>query len=180
MIIKKAIFYILIISITWLIWFGIDVYKFAEGVRKDVPKNIEFFKNHEKTKLEKYDQKGDTLNADDFNVLLFRPSELEFDVLLKEVGEDSGLYEVDSDFGYYASIIYDSISKTELKIDIVTERIIKYSTKNGVRYFDRLNKKEHPYGIIFNSLECDPKIEFGVMTDINFFQELADYNKYCK
>jgi hypothetical protein len=126
------------------------------------------------------ESKLDTLNADNFNVLFFYPTESEFNELLKENGEDSGLYEVDSDFGFYASKVYDSLSKTELKVKFVTERIIKYSTKSGTEYFDRFKNVEHPYGIIFNKISCDPKIEFGVMVDIGIFQELDEYNKNCK
>lgn len=128
----------------------------------------------------KTQQKLDTLNADNYNLLFFYPNETEFDELLKEHGGESGLYEVDSDFGFYANKVYDSISKTNLKVKIVTERIIKYSTKDGVKYLDRLKNKEHPYGIIFNKINCEPRIEFGVMTDVGLFQELAEYNKNCK
>lgn len=136
-------------------------------------------KTKNRTELET-ESKFDTLNVDNYNVLFFHPTESEFKKLLKENGENSGLYEVDTDFGFYASKVYDSISKTDLKVKIVTERIIKYSTKNGIKFLDRLNNEEHPYGIIFNKVKCEPKIEFGVMTDIGFFQELTEYNKNCK
>ena len=126
------------------------------------------------------ESKLDTLNADDYNVLFFHPTESEFNELIKENGEDSGIYEVDSDFGFYASKVYDSITKTDLKIKNVTERIIKYSTENGIKYLDRLKNKEHPYGIIFNKINCEPKIEFGIMTDIGIYQELTEYNKNCR
>lgn len=123
----------------------------------------------------------DTLNADNFNLLFFRPSETEFEELLKKYERESGgLYEVDSDFGFYTSKVYDSISKTDLKVKIVTERIIKYSTESGTKYLDRLKNEEHPYGIIFNNSNCNPKIEFGIMTGIGILQELEDYNKNCK
>jgi hypothetical protein len=128
----------------------------------------------------KTESKLDTLNADNYNLLFFHPNETEFEELIKEYGEESdGLYEVDSDFGFYANKVYDSISKTDLKVKIVSERIIKYSTKSGIKYLDRLKNKEHPYGIIFNNLNCEPRIEFGIMTDIGIFQEFAEYNKNC-
>jgi hypothetical protein len=28
-------------------------------------------------------------------------------------------------------------------------------------------------------VNCDPRIEFGVMTDIDIFQVLTEYNKNC-
>ncbi len=178
--IKKIIISILFLSLFWIIWFGIDMYNFAKGVQKDIPKNIEYFKKHTNPKVLDSEQKKDTVNADNYNVLFFHPTESEFNVLLKENGENSGLYEVDSDFGFYSSKVYDSLAKTDLKVKFVTERIIKYSTNNGTKYFDRFKNKEQPYGIIFNQQECEPKIEFGVMTDIGIFQELTKYKKNCK
>jgi hypothetical protein len=146
--------------------------------KKNVEKTTEL-KSENLTEL-KTESKLDTLNADNYNVLFFHPTESEFNELLKENGEESGLYEVDSDFGFYSSKVYDSLSKTDLKVEFVTERIIKYSTKNGIKYFDRLKNAEHPYGIIFNKINCDPKIEFGVMVDIGIIQSLNEYNKNCK
>jgi len=171
---------VLIIGIGYV---GIEMFDFAKGVKADIPKNIENFKKNKSVNLieSKTEQKLDTLNIDNYNLLFFHPNETEFEELLKKYGEESdGLYEVDSDFGFYTNKVYDSISKTDLKVKIVTERIIKYSTKNGIKYLDRLKNEEHPYGIIFNNVKCEPKIEFGVMTDIGIFQELMEYNKNCK
>jgi len=124
--------------------------------------------------------KLDTIDIDNFNVLFFKPNESEYNELLKTLGENSEINEVDSDFGFYANKVYDSISKTDLKVKIVTERIIKYSTKSGIKYLDRLKNEEGQYGVIFNQPNCEPRIEFGVMTDVGMFQELAEYNKNCK
>jgi hypothetical protein len=124
--------------------------------------------------------KLDTIDVDNFNVLFFKPNESEYDELLKTLGENSGINEVDSDFGFYANKVYDSILKTDLKVKIVTERIIKYSTISGIKYLDRLKNEEGQYGVIFNQANCEPRIEFGVMTDVGMFQELAEYNKNCK
>lgn len=171
---------VLIIAINY---FGIEMFDFAKGVKADTPKNIENFKiNKSLNTIEsKTEQKLDTLNIDNYNLLFFHPNETEFEELLKEYGdENEGLYEVDSDFGFYAKNVYDSISKTDLKVKIVTERIIKYSTKNGIKYLDRLKNEEHPYGIIYNNLNCDPRVEFGIMTDIDMFQIWSEYKKNCK
>jgi len=146
--------------------------------KENVDKKAEL-KKETPTEL-KTDSKFDTLNADNFNVLFFLPTESEFEELLAENGEESGIYETDSDFGFYVNKVYDSLSKTDLKVKFVTERILKYSTGNGIEYFDRLEKDQIPYGVIFNKINCDPKIEYGVMTDIGIFQELNDYNKNCK
>ena len=124
--------------------------------------------------------KLDTINIDNFNVLFFKPNESEYNKLLEVLGENSGINEVDSDFGFYANKVYDSILKTDLKVKIVTERIIKYSTNSGIKYLDRLKNEEGQYGVIFNQLNCEPRFEFGVMTDVGMFQELVEYNNICK
>ncbi|MBU3010715.1 hypothetical protein KO506_04840 [Polaribacter vadi] len=175
-----TIFGILLVGI---FYFGIELYEFAEGVKKDIPKNIENFQNNRKLEIIKKEkkQKLDTLNIDNFNLLFFHPNEKEFEELLIEYkSESEGLYEADSDFGFYINKVFDSISKTDLKIKIVTERIIEYSTKDGIKYLDRLKNKEHQYGIIFNNLNCEPKIEFGIMTDIGIYKKLSQFNKNCK
>jgi cellulose biosynthesis protein BcsQ len=124
--------------------------------------------------------KLDTIDIDNFNVLFFKPNESEYNALLKTLGENSGINEVDSDFGFYTNKVYDSISKTDLKVKIVTERIIKYSTKSGIKFLDRLKNEKGQYGVIFNQPNCEPRIEFGVMTDVGIFRKLAEYNKNCK
>lgn len=123
--------------------------------------------------------KRDTVNADRYTLLFFSPNTSEFNALLKAAGENSGLHEVAADYAFYVNKVYDSLSKTDLNIKVVTERIIQYSTKNGVKYLDRLSKG-HEYGIMFNAAHCDPKIEFGVMTATGIFQELTEYTKHCK
>ena len=120
----------------------------------------------------------DTINGDNYYVLFFHPNETEFEELIKIYGEE--LNEVDSDFGFYTNKVYDSISKTDLKIKIVTERIIRLTTKKGIKYLDRLKNNKSQYGVIFNKQNCEPRIEFGVMTDIDFFQIMNEYKKNCK
>jgi len=176
---KRFLISIIGVVIIGIGYYGMEMLDFAKGVRADIPKNIEYFEKN--NTLKQSEPKLDTLNIDNYNLLFFHPNEMEFEELLKQNGEESeGLYEVDSDFGFYVNRVYDSIMKTDLKVKIITERIIKYSTKNGIKYLDRLKNKEHPYGIIFNNVNCEPRIEFGVMTDVGMFQELVEYNKNCK
>jgi hypothetical protein len=180
---KRVLITIIGIIIIGIGYVGIEMFDFVKGVKADIPKNTENFEKNKPPKLVelKIEKKLDTLDIDNYNLLFFHPNESEFEELLKKYGEESeGLYEVDSDFGFYVNKVYDSILKTDLKVKIVTERIIKYSTKNGIKYLDRLKNEEHPYGIIFNKLNCNPKIEFGVMTGIGMLQELDEYIKNCK
>jgi len=165
---------IIIIVIGYL---GIEMLGFTKGVVDDIPKNA----NKVQIPIEsKTKHKLDTLDIDDYNLLFFHPSESEFGQLIKIEGENSGLYEVDSDFGFYINSVNNSLSKTNLKIKFITERIIKLKTNNGLINLDRLENKEGPYGVIFNSNNCEPRIEFGVMTDIDIFQIWDEYLKNCK
>ena len=122
----------------------------------------------------------DTIIADNYNVLFFKPIESEYDMLLEKYGENSGLEEVDSDYSYYANKVYQSLLKTDLKLKIVSERIIKLNTQYGVIYLDRINNDKGEYGIILNQTDCEPRIEFGVMTDVDIFQFIEDYKNNCK
>ena len=176
--IKKIIILIVSIFLLGIVKFGFEMYDFAKGVKADIPKNIEYFEKNGTIKL--LESELDTINIDNYDLLFFHPNEKEFEELIIDQGENSGLYEVDSDYVFYANKVYDSISKTELKVKVITERIIKYSTNTGIKYLDRLKNKKHPYGIIFNSVNCNPKIEFGIMTDIGMLQELTRYKKNCK
>lgn len=137
---KKGILITIIgILIIGISYFGIMMYDFAKGVKKDIPNNIESFKKNKIITVikGKNEQKLDTLNIDNFNLLFFHSNETEFNELLREYKEETeGLYEADSDFGFYTNKIYDSISKTDLKVKIVTERIINYSTNSGIKYLD--------------------------------------------
>ena len=122
--------------------------------------------------------KLDTLDGDNFDLIFFHPNEKEFEILLNE-NESEGLYEVDSDFGYYVNKAIDSLNK-DWKIKMMDERIIKFKTKNGFEFFDRLENDNSPYGIIFNKIDCNPRIEYGVMVEIGIIQTLLEYNKNCK
>lgn len=119
----------------------------------------------------------DTVDVDKYNVLFFHPTEEEFEILIEQYGES--LNEVDSDFAFYANIVYDSVSKTDLRVKFVAERFIKLTTAYGIKYIDRTTNDEGLYGVIFNRPNCDPQIEYGVMTDLDLFQVLDNYIKNC-
>jgi len=78
------------------------------------------------------------------------------------------------------NVLFFNPTKTDVKVKFVTERIIQYTKSNGIKYFDRLKDVEHPYGILFNKINCEPKIKFGIMHDLEILQELVEYNKNCK
>ena len=141
------------------------------GNDKNINLNSESQRDSNNLKLQ------DTVDVDKYELLFFHPSEEEFDKLLQKYGE--GLNEVDSDYAYYANKVFDSISKTDSKVKIITERIIKLTLRNGIKYIDRIKNDDGHYGVIFNAPNCDPQIEFGIMTDEEMFQVLNAYNKNC-
>lgn len=122
----------------------------------------------------------DTIFAKNYHLIFLRPNEKEFNRLLEVHGEDSGLYEVDSDFGFYASKVNDSLSSADLKIEFKTERIIAMDSDNGMVYIDREEIENGAYGILFNHTNCFPTIEFGVMTDLEIYQRMADQKENCR
>ena len=122
----------------------------------------------------------DTLDGSPFNIIFFRPSEKEYDKLWEIHGEESGLNEVDSDHGFYASKVIDSFSQTEVHVVVAKERVIQLPSSNGPIYFDRLENGKGVYGLILYKKGCDPRIEHGVMTDVGIFQEYSDYRKNCR
>ena len=121
----------------------------------------------------------DTISIKNYNILFFSPNESEFNELLKKEGVNSGIYEVDSDFGFYSNSVNDSLAKSDVKVKYITERIAILNTKKGIEYFDRLKNDSSPYGIIFNQENCAPRIEYGVMTDIDVFQIWNEYSTKC-
>ena len=123
---------------------------------------------------------GDTLNVENYDLIFLHPSENEFNRLLKIHGEDSGLYEVDSDFGFYTSKVNDSLSSTDLKIEFATNQIIKVDGGNGTVFMNRADMENGSYGIIFNHTKCDPLVEFGVMTDLEIYQRISDQKENCR
>lgn len=134
---------------------------------------LEFNKNLKKTIL-------DTIDVSNYNVVFFKPNLTEYNTLINKYGENSGLNEVDADFGFYLNKVFDSISKMGYKVKIVDEKIIKLSVNNRVKFINKIENKNGYYGIIFNNKNCEPKTYYGVKTDIEIFKELNDYFKNCK
>lgn len=119
------------------------------------------------------------LNINNYDVLFFYPNRQELKKLAEEYDDDT-LFEVDADFRFYINTSQDSLSKLGLKVHVVREKVIKYTVDGKPQYLDRLQDRDQLYGIIFNDENCDPKILFGVMTDIDIYQELSAYRKACQ
>ncbi len=123
---------------------------------------------------------GDTLLVENYDLIFLHPSEKEFSRLLEIHGQDSGLYEVDSDFGFYTSKVSDSLSSTDLKIEFTTDQILKMEGENGTVFINRADMENGSYGVIFNHPKCKPRVEFGVMTDLEIYQRISDQKQNCR
>ena len=180
--IKKIIISFIIVFLIWAVKFSVEMYDLSKGLQKDIHKNIEFYEKNTTPAMSVIVnvERLDTIDGDNFNILFFNPSTDEFDKLIDSLGENSGLNEVDSDFSYYGNKIIDSLSKTKMRIKVVTERIIKLRYNNEINYFDRIQNEKGQYGVIFNYSNCEPLINFGIMTDVGIYQELEAYRKNCK
>ena len=120
----------------------------------------------------------DTLVSVGDEIVFFKPTEEEFDSLMNVHGEESGLYEVESDFSHYANEVGKRLEGTKTKISFATQRIIKIiAFDQTVSHLDRLDNGSNEYGIIFNSSKHEPRVEFGVWTDVGILEVVKERNK---
>lgn len=162
------------IKIGWALFIGFII---LSSCKKPIVKESNSILNSNPQIESNHKTAKDTVDVDEYNVLFFHPNEQEFEILLEKYGE--GLNEVDSDFAFYANSVYDSISKTDWKVKITTEKVLKLTTSSRIKYIDRGKNDDGQYGVIFNMINCDPQIEFGVMSDLEMFQALNNYIKNC-
>lgn len=105
-------------------------------------------------------------------VLFLRPSDELFKMY--EDKKEEGLYEVDSDFGYYANEFYKT-QKDKHKIYFVTQRIVALiNSKNDTTLIDRYNK-DLIYGAIIQQKDSVQILE-GVQTTIDLEMALGIFN----
>jgi len=124
--------------------------------------------NKEGTKIN--DVTVDTLITKGNEVVFFKPSKNEFQLLIDKFGKESGIYQVDSAFNKYM----DSISvtfKDWKKIKCQDHRIIRIIAFDGTSsYLDRMNNGTNYYGIIFNNEKFEPVVEFGIVKNENIIE----------
>lgn len=100
-------------------------------------------------------------------VIFFHLSDQEFDSLAT-LPEYHGLYEVSSDFGFYAVNVLDSLSNTKIAAEITSERFLSV----GGTEIDKF--KYSGYGVILIRTDSI-KIQPGVMTDLEYYQLIAEF-----
>lgn len=102
------------------------------------------------------------------SVTFFRLSSSEFDSIAKLTNSE-GLYEVASDFGYYALEIIELYKDSLITVGISNSR--RFKIHNDV--IDKFDL-ESPYGIIFYSVGRY-KIASGVHTDVGIKQLISEF-----
>ncbi len=109
-------------------------------------------------------------------VVFFEPGQKEFDSMVKDQEEDSGLDEIVSDFVAYSTKVVDSLTKaSKLKAIVTNKKIIIIELDNGEKIsFDR-TKGDNIVGTIFTNGRKRPKINFGVDTDVDYWAEIKHY-----
>lgn len=135
-------------------------------------------KSNAKSADEKSEMQSKVQSRD--SILFFHPTPEEFDSLIEKFGEASGLYEVDSDFGFYAKMVFDSLKNTSMTAVNMSGRYYKYLKNNQEVIFDRLDTSNHPYGYILALDGCEPSIEFGVMSHVGIFQFIKEEKENCR
>jgi hypothetical protein len=118
--------------------------------------------NWDKTKKIK-ELKGSTL-------LFFQPDSTEFDSIVNSENSE-GIYEVSSDFGFYANKIIELYKDSTLNVNISDKRF--FIANNEL--IDKF-EQESPYGIILVKSN-EFKIETGVFTDVGIQQMIMEYFK---
>lgn len=122
------------------------------------------------------DYNYDTLKVEGKVVVFFTISQQEYDLLPKD--PNSGVDEVLDDFNYHAGIASDSMKRTGYETTITGSRYIQVKLDNGnFKTFDRLASQESIVGYLFSDGVKEPKIEYGVGTDLDLLSSFNDFKK---
>ncbi len=103
-------------------------------------------------------------------IMFFHPDSTQFNSIANSENSE-GIYEVSSDFGFYANKIIELYSDSTLNVNISDKRF--FIVHNEL--IDKL-EQESPYGIILVK-ENEYKIETGVFTDVGIQQMISEYFK---
>ncbi|MCC7029787.1 MAG: hypothetical protein IT257_05730 [Chitinophagaceae bacterium] len=133
-------------------------------------------KSPAKDKTLSYKSSGDTVFVDGKTIVFFLPTTKDLENLSKEEGDESGFDEVTSDFGFYSQSVIDSLKKTsKIKTVMTNKKIITTILDNGSKIsFDR-TKGDNIVGTVFTDGENEPKIDFGVATDVDYWSMIKLY-----
>ncbi|MBE0663994.1 MAG: hypothetical protein IH597_16175 [Bacteroidales bacterium] len=106
----------------------------------------------------------------DSTVMFFIPDSTQFNSIAKSDNSE-GIYEVSSDFGFYANKIIEKYKDSSLNVNISDDRFFIVNNQ----LFDRLEQKS-PYGVLLVKQDKF-EIETGVFTDSGLQQMINDFFK---
>jgi hypothetical protein len=121
------------------------------------------------------DYNTDTLKVEGKAVVFFSLSQEEYDALPED--PNSGVDEVLDDFNYYAGAVADTLQKLGYNTVATGSRHIQIKLNNGTyKMFDRLSANESIVGYIFTDGLQEPRIQYGVGTDIDLLTEFQEFS----
>ncbi len=102
------------------------------------------------------------------SVIFFTPNSYEFDSIVNSENSD-GIYEIDSDFNYYANNILELYKDSSLTVQMTNKKYFKF---NGM-LIDK-SKLDYSYGILLID-KNGYKVETGVYTDIDILTFIKEF-----
>ena len=117
----------------------------------------------------------DTFIVSGKSITFFHPSENEINEMMKTEGEESGLNEVSEDFLYYANAVIDSLKISAIKAALTDSKIISVRLSNGNVVNISRQSGEGIIGVIFSDAAKEPRVEYGVFTDLDYWQMMEEY-----
>jgi hypothetical protein len=118
----------------------------------------------------------DTFIVDGKCIVFFQPSDKEYEAILTREGEGSGIEEVASDFDSYSKVAADSF-KNKVKVYFTTDTLIKVISENDESTIFNRQGGEHMVGVILSDSKQKPVVEYGVLTDLDYYQLFNNYFK---
>jgi hypothetical protein len=99
-------------------------------------------------------------------IIFYRLDSIEFNNFISEQ-ESEGLYETDSDFGFYSSRVIEHNNNRNITVEVLNNKMMK----------ERFSEKdlEHPYGFAVKSVEGETKIFKGIYTDSEIIEIIEEF-----
>lgn len=107
-------------------------------------------------------------------IVFFIPTDKEFETIVEKEREESGIYEVSSDFSYYANEVIDSLKKSSLKALTTKQPVIVISYGSRVKVVDR-RKLDNIVGCILTDGIKEPEVYTGVYTDLDYWEMINKF-----
>lgn len=120
---------------------------------------------------------SDTVLVSGKSVVFFSINQEEYNRILKEEGQDPVINEILNDFSYYASEVVDSLNKVGFKTVLTTNRTFAIMKNNGQKNYITRDNNKGEFGVLLFDGVNEPKVDYGVGTDIDYFAMVEEYFK---